>query len=321
MKQLSFSDAEYGGKRKRTRREVFLAEMNRAVPWAKLEALIEPHYPKAGSGRRPYRLATMLRIHCLQQWYGLSDPAMEEELYEIASMRQFAGLSLARGSVPDETTILNFRHLLERHGLARELFETVKAHLQDAGLLLRQGTIVDATIIAAPSSTKNSTGERDPEMHQTKKGNQWYFGMKAHVGTDAESGLVHSVIGTPANVADVTQAHDLLHGEETVAFGDAGYTGVEGRPEARHSPQWHVAMKPGKRRALGNSAYDRILERIEKLKAQVRARGEHAFRVVKRQFGYVKVRYQGLAKNTAQLHMLFALANIWMARRKLLATG
>src|SRR4051812_37883726 len=168
----------------------------------------------------------MLRIHCLQQWYGLSDPAMEEELYEIASMRQFAGLSLARGTVPDETTILNFRHLLEQHGLVREIFETVKAHLQAAGLMLRQGTIVDATIIAPPSSTKNSTGERDPEMHQTKKGNQWYFGMKAHVGVDAESGLVHSVIGTPANVADVTQAHDLLHGDETVAFGDAGYIGA-----------------------------------------------------------------------------------------------
>ncbi len=321
MKQLSFSDAEYGGKRKRTRREVFLAEMDRAVPWAKLEALIEPHYPKAGCGRQPYRLAAMLRIHCLQQWYGLSDPAMEEELYEIASMRQFAGLSLARGSVPDETTILNFRHLLERHDLARELFETVKAHLQEAGLLLRQGTIVDATIVAAPSSTKNSTGERDPEMHQTKKGNQWFFGMKAHVGTDAESGLVHSVIGTPANIADVTQAHDLLHGEEKVAFGDAGYLGVEGRREAGHAVLWHVAMKPGKRRALGASAYGRIRERIEKLKARVRARGEHAFRVVKRQFGYLKVRYRGLAKNTAQLHTLFALANIWMVRRRLLAMG
>src|SRR5246127_2048775 len=253
MKQLSFSDAEYGGKRKRTRREVFLAEKQRAVPWARLEALFAPHYPKAGGGRRPYPLATMLRIHCLQQWYGLSDPAMEEELYEIASMRQFAGLSLARGSVPDETTILNFRHLLEQHGLAREIFDTVKAHLQDAGLLLRQGTIVDATIVAAPSSTKNRTGERDPEMHQTKKGNQWYFGMKAHVGTDAESGMVHSVIGTAANVADVTQAHDLLHGEEKVAFGDAGYTGVEKRPERTPPVNWHVAMKPGKRRALGKT--------------------------------------------------------------------
>src|SRR5512142_2214659 len=231
MKQLSFSDVEYGGKRKRTRREVFLAEMHRAVPWAELEALIAPHYPKAGGGRRPYPLSTMLRIHCLQQWYGLSDPAMEEELYEIASMRQFAGLSLARGSVPDETTILNFRHLLEQHGLAREIFDAVKSHLQAAGLLLRQGTIVDATIISAPSSTKNSTGERDPEMHQTKKGNQWYFGMKAHVGADAESSLVHSVAVTAANEADVTQVDQLLHGRETEVHADAGYTGAEKRVE------------------------------------------------------------------------------------------
>jgi IS5 family transposase len=188
-------------------------------------------------------------------------------------------------------------------------------------LLLRQGTIVDATIIAAPSSTKNSTGERDPEMHQTRKGNQWYFGMKAHVGVDAESSLVHSVIGTAANVADVTKAHELLHGDETVAFGDAGYLGVDQRPEHQGRVEWHVAMKPGKRRALSKTEAGRLRERIEHLKAQVRARGEHAFRVIKRQFGYVKVRYRGLTKNTAQLHMLFALANIWMVRRRLLATG
>src|SRR6187401_2022063 len=311
MKQLSFSDAEYGGKRKRTRREVFLAEMHRAVPWSRLEALIEPHYPKAGGGRRPYALATMLRIHCLQQWYGLSDPAMEEELYEIASMRRFAGLSLSHGTVPDETTILNFRHLLERHNLSVAIFEAVKKHLQGAGLLLRQGTIVDATIIAAPSSTKNSTGKRDPQMHQAKKGNQWYFGMKAHIGADADSGLVHSVIGTAANVGDVTQADALLHGQEEEAFGDAGYTGVV----------WRVAMKAGKRRTLGTSVLSRMLERLEQLKASVRSLVEHPFRVIKRQFGYTKVRYRGLAKNTAQLHMLFALANIWMVRRKLLPTG
>jgi IS5 family transposase len=236
-------------------------------------------------------------------------------------MRQFVGIDLGRERVPDETTILNFRHLLERHGLAREIFDTVKAHLQTAGLLLRQGTIVDATIIAAPSSTKNSTGQRDPEMHQTKKGNQWYFGMKAHVGVDAESSLVHSLIGTAANVADVTQAHDLLHGDETVAFGDAGYIGVEQRPERKRPVEWHVAMKMGKRRALGDTEAGRLRERIEHLKAQVRARGEHAFRVIKRQFGYLKVRYRGLAKNTAQLHTLFALANIWMVRRQLLTTG
>jgi IS5 family transposase len=321
VKQLSFSDAEYCGKRKQTRREVFLAEMDRAVPWGRLEGLIDPHYPKMGGGRPPYALSTMLRIHCLQQWYGLSDPAMEEALYEIASMRQFAGLSLARGAVPDETTILKFRHLLERHELARQIFETIKFHLQAKGLMLRQGTIVDATIVSAASSTKNSTGERDPEMHQTRKGNQWYFGIKAHVGVDAESGLVHTMIGTAANVADVTQAHDLLHGEETVAFGDAGYTGVAKRLESKRAIDWHVAMKPGKRRALGKTRLDRLYDKIERLKAQVRARGEHAFRVVKRQFGYVKVRYRGLAKNTAQLHTLFALANIWMVRAKLLATG
>ena len=321
VKQLSFCDAEYGGKRKQTRREVFLAEMDRAVPWRQLEGLIEPHYPKIGGGRPPYALSTMLRIHCLQQWYGLSDPAMEEALYEIASMRQFAGLSLAKGSVPDETTILKFRHLLERHDLARRIFESIKGYLQAKGLMLRQGTIVDATIVSAASSTKNSTGQRDPAMHQTRKGNQWYFGMKAHVGADAESGLVHSLIGTAANVADVAQAHDLLHGEETIVFGDAGYTGVEKRPERKQEVNWHVAMKPGRRRALRKTRLGRIFEKIERMKAQVRARGEHAFRVVKRQFGYLKVRYRGLAKNTAQLHLLFALANIWMARRRLLATA
>ena len=250
-----------------------------------------------------------------------SDPAVEEELYEIASMRRFAGLSLSHGTVPDETTILNFRHLLERHNLSVAIFEAVKKHLQGAGLLLRQGTIVDATIIAAPSSTKNSTGKRDPQMHQAKKGNQWYFGMKAHIGADADSGLVHSVIGTAANVGDVTQADALLHGQEEEAFGDAGYTGVENRPEARPGVVWRVAMKAGKRRTLGTSVLSRILERLEQLKASVRSRVEHPFRVIKRQFGYTKVRYRGLAKNTAQLHMLFALANIWMVRRKLLPTG
>jgi len=320
--QLSFSDAEQESKRKKTRREVFLEEMDKVVPWAALEAVIQPHYPRAGKGRHPYPLRTMLRIHLMQQWYALSDPAMEESLYEIASMRRFARLSLARGTIPDETTILNFRHLLERHVLADRILETVNALLVRKGLMLKQGTIVDATIIPAPSSTKNDSGARDPEMHQTKKGNQWYFGMKAHVGTDAETGLVHTVEGTAANVADVTVAHELLHGEEEVVFADAGYQGVAKRPENKETKiKWHVAMRPGKRRALGESTVDRIRDRIEKLKAQVRAKGEHAFRVVKRQFGYTKVRYRGLAKNTAQLRTLFALANLWMARRELMNTG
>ena len=321
MKQMSFSDAEFEGKRKQTRREVFLAEMDRAMPWAALESGIEPHYPKAAGGRRPYPLSVMLRIHCLQQWYGLSDPAMEEELYEIASMRQFVGLSLASSSVPDETTILHFRHLLERHGLAKVIFQAINDHLRSKGLLLRHGTIVDATIIAAPSSTKNAQGKRDPEMHQTKKGNQYYFGMKAHVGVDADSGLVHTVIGTAANVNDVTQGHALLHGGESIAFGAAGYTGIEKRPEATRQVNWQVAMRPGKRRALKPTPSNAILERIEHMKAQVRARGEHAFRVIKRQFGFTKVRYRGLAKNTAQLYTLFALSNVWMARRQLIPKG
>jgi IS5 family transposase len=320
--QISFSDAEQDTKRKKTRREVFLDEMERVVPWAALEAVVEPHYPRAGKGRHPYPLRTMLRIHLMQQWYALSDPAMEESLYEIASMRRFARLSLARGTIPDETTILNFRHLLEKHALADRILETVNALLVRKGLMLKQGTIVDATIIAAPSSTKNDSGTRDPEMHQTKKGNQWYFGMKAHVGSDAETGLVHTVEGTAANVADVTVAHELLHGEEEVVFADAGYQGVAKRPENKGKKvDWQVAMRPGKRRALSESTADRIRDQIERLKAQVRAKGEHAFRVVKRQFGFVKVRYRGLAKNTAQLRTLFALANLWMARRGLMNTG
>jgi IS5 family transposase len=320
--QLSFSDAEQDTKRKKTRREVFLDEMDKVVPWSELEAVIEPHYPRAGKGRHPYPLRTMLRIHLMQQWYALSDPAMEESLYEIASMRRFARLSLARGTIPDETTILNFRHLLEKHDLANRIFETVRALLVCKGLMLKQGTIVDATIIPAPSSTKNETGTRDPEMHQTKKGNQWHFGMKAHVGSDADSGLVHTVEGTAANVADVTVAHELLHGEETEVYGDSGYQGVGKRPENKETKvTWRIAMRPGKRRALGDSKLDRIREKIEHMKAQVRAHGEHAFRVVKRQFGYTKVRYRGLAKNTAQLRTLFALANLWMARRALISTG
>src|ERR1700755_312330 len=297
MKQLSFSDAEYGGKRKRTRREVFLAEMHRAVPWSRLEALIAPHYPKAGGGRRPYPLATMLRIHCLQEWYGLRDPAMEEELYEIASMRQFAGLSLARGTVPDETTILNFRHLLEQHGLAREIFDTVKAHLQTAGLLLRQGTIVDATIISAPSSTKNSTGARDPEMHQTRKGNQWYFGMKAHIGIDSRTKLIHAAVATPANVADSTVLPDLLHGNETRVWGDQAYRGQRAVIR-RHAPR---AQDFVNRRYRHRGVVDEVERAKNRTKSKVRARVEHSIGVIKRVFGFAKVRYRGLKKNAHRL--------------------
>lgn len=319
MTQLSFSDAEHAGKRKRTRREVFLAEMEQVVPWEALLGLIEPHYPKAGRGRHPYGLETMLRIHFLQQWYALSDPGMEEALYEIASMRQFARLSLLE-AIPDETTILNFRHLLERHGLAEQLFEAVNGHLEGKGLLLRQGTIMDATIINAPSSTKNSSGKRDPEMHQTKKGNQWYFGMKAHIGVDRDSGLVHTVVSTAANVADVTQAEKLLHGKEKTGHGDSGYTGADKREALKDKKiEWHIAERRSRIKALPEGELRQVSELYEHLISKVRSKVEHPFRVVKRQFGHTKVRYRGLAKNGAQLNVLFALSNLWMARKRLLA--
>jgi IS5 family transposase len=317
MTQMSFSDAEYAGKRKQTRRETFLAEMEQVVPWEALLALVEPVYPKAGKGRRPYPMKMMLRIHLLQNWFGYSDPAMEEALYEVAPLRRFAGLSLTRGSVPDETTILNFRRLLETHDLAPKVLAAVNAYLTDKGLLLRQGTIVDATIIHAPSSTKNATKSRDPEMHQTRKGQQWYFGMKAHIGVDVESGLVHTVTTTAANVADVAEVAGLLHGKEKTVHADAGYIGAQKRAPKR-GRKWHIAAKRGRVKAMPEDELKEATRHLEYIKAAVRSKVEHPFRVVKRQFGYQKVRFKGLAKNAAQILTLFALSNLWMMRRTLL---
>ena len=321
MKQMTFADAEYAGKRKQTRKELFLIEMDRVVPWKGLIALIEPHYPKGEGGRPSYPLMAMLRVHLMQNWFGYSDPAMEESLYETTILRQFAGLSLER--IPDETTILNFRRLLEKHELASAILAVINGYLGDRGLSLRQGTIVDATLINAPSSTKNKDKKRDPEMHQTKKGNQYYFGMKAHIGVDDESGLVHSVVGTAANVADVTQVDKLLHGEENMVGADAGYTGVEKRPEHEgRKVIWQVAARRSTYKKLDKrSALYKAKRKIEKAKAQVRAKVEHPFRVIKRQFGYVKTRFRGLTKNTAQLVTLFALSNLWMARKHLLSNA
>jgi IS5 family transposase len=258
---------------------------------------------------------TMLRIHYLQQWFGLSDPAMEEALHDVPLYREFAKCGDAMARLPDETTILRFRHLLERHNLAPDMLRLVNDILLAKGLMLRTGTAVDATLISAPSSTKNAEGERDPEMKQTKKGNNWYFGMKAHIGVDAASGLVHTVVGAAANVNDLNVAGQLLHGEEHASFGDAGYQGVHKRPEAA-GPTWHVAMRPGKLNPFIEP--DFVAERVEKMKASIRAKVEHPFRVLKRQFGFTKVRYRGLAKNTAQIVTLFALSNLWMARRQLM---
>lgn len=315
MSQISFSDAEQTGKRKKTRREVFLAEMELVVPWKALLKVIEPHYPVAGRGRRPYPLQAMLRVHLMQNWFALSDPAMEEALYEIASLRTFAGLGLE--AIPDETTILNFRHLLEASDLAEDIFKQVNAHLARKGLLLKRGSIVDATIIAAPSSTKNSTGERDPEMHQTKKGNQWHFGMKAHIAVDAESGLVHTVTATAANEADVEQVTDLLHGKEEQVWADSGYRGAQAR--VKRDVQWHIAGRPSDMAKLPEGRAKARARKNEYEKASVRAKVEHPFRVIKRQFGLAKVRFKGLAKNTAHVITLFALSNLWMARKKLMA--
>ena len=307
---------------KRTRKREFLDEMNRVVPWADLVALVAPFAPEGKKGRPPFAVATMLRVHFMQQWFGLSDPAMEEALHDVPLYREFSGLDNWTSRLPDESTILRFRHLLEKHKLAAQMLVVINDMLRDKGLMLRAGTVVDATLIAAPSSTKNASGTRDPEMHQTKKGNQWYFGMKAHIGADAESGLVHTVRGTAANVNDVVEANSLLHGDETDAFGDAGYQGAHKRADAQPGVAWHVAMRPGKRAALDKSkSIGAMIDEVERIKANIRAKVEHPFRVIKRQFGFVKVRYRGLMKNTAQLTTLFALSNLWMARGKLMGAG
>jgi IS5 family transposase len=303
-------------KTKRTRREVFLAEMEAVVPWGRLLALIAPHYPKAGAkgGRPPMPLETMLRVYFLQNWYALSDPLAEETLYDSEAMRRFAGIELGDDRIPDETTILNFRHLLERHALTEAIFAEVNAHLADRGITLRSGTLVDATIIEAPASTKNRAGARDPEMSSTKKGGDWFFGMKAHVGVDADSGLVHSLETTTARVHDSQVWDALLHGHETSVWADKGYVSAD-REAAFAGPGkvWGVMRKAPKGGAL-----DPVEVEINAIIAMVRARVEHPFRVVKRQFGHVKTRYRGLARNRAQLFTLFALGNLFLVRRRLM---
>jgi IS5 family transposase len=316
--QTSFAQAEYAGKKKQTRRERFLGEMEGLVPWARLVALIVPFYPKGARGRPPMGIEKMLRVYFLQQWYSLADEALEDALYDSQALRTFVGIDLGSGeAVPDATTLLHFRHLLERHALTRALFAEVNALLSERGILLREGTLVDATIIAAPASTKNKAKARDPEMHQTRKGKQWHFGMKAHVGVDADSGVVHTLTGTAANVADISETHRLLHGQEKRGQGDSGYTGVEKRAEiVARFPQvkWQVAAKRGRIKAMAEGPRKEVAQALEKAKAQLRAYVEHPFHVVKNLFRHRKARYRGLAKNTAQLHSLFALANLVIAK-------
>ena len=316
MHQQTFAEVTFEQYRKPTRREQFLNEMARVVPWAELVAVIEPVYPKAdGPGRPPVGIERMLRLHCLQQWFNLSDPAVEEALYDSRAMRHFVGIDLGREPVPDETTICKFRHLLEAHQLGGQLFALIREYLAEQGLQISRGTIVDATIITAPSSTKDRQKERDPEMHQTKKGNQWYFGMKAHIGVDSQTKLVHSVAATAANVHDSQVLPELLHGQETRVWGDAAYSGQ------RDVIQQHV---PGAKSFVQTKAHrHRPLSETERArnrtKSKVRAKVEHVFLVMKQIFGWGKVRYRGLAKNTNWLFVTCGLTNLYLARRRLLA--
>lgn len=318
-KHLSFSDLEYASKKKVTRRDRFLSEIEMITPWSLLISEIEPYYPKSGRrGRQPVGLERMLRMYIAQQCFGFSDVGIEDAIYDSQAIRRFVGIDLSREGAPDATTLLKFRRLLETHNLTERIFGLINDMLTKNGLLLREGTIVDATIIAAPSSTKNLKKERDPEMHQTKKGNQWYFGMKAHIGVDASSGLVHTLLTTPANIHDVTQGNDLLHGKERYAYGDSGYLGIEKRKtESTNNVQWYVAMRPGKRKSLPDTVEGRIEDAFEKIKAGIRAKVEHPFRIVKNIFGLKKVRYRGQNKNRCQLFTMFTMANLMACKHRL----
>jgi len=313
--QRTFASLAWQTKGKVTRRERFLAEMDAVIPWARLLALIEAHYPKAGNGRHPLGLEKMLRIYFLQQWFNLSDPQAEDAIYDSEAMRRFARVELGDDVVPDESTILRFRHLLEQHRLTATIFDAVRDLLEERRLLLRSGTIVDATIIAAPSSTKNATATRDPEMQQARKGRNWYFGMKLHVGAD-KRGIVHTVIATDARTADITQLPHLLHGREREIFGDQAYWKEADRQAFTAQGVRYRVNRRRTRRPL--SERWRLINRA---RSRTRARGEHAFRVIKQLWGFTKVRYRGLAKNLARAQTMFALANLYQVRRELLPAG
>jgi IS5 family transposase len=312
--QRTFASMAWQAKGKVTRRERFLAEMDAVIPWTRLLGLIAAHYPKAGHGRQPLGMEKMLRIYFLQQWFNLSDPQAEDAIYDSESMRRFARVELGDEVVPDESTILRFRHLLERHGLTQAIFDSITGLLEERRLLLRSGTIVDATIIAAPSSTKNASATRDPEMKQTRKGKNWHFGMKLHIGAD-KRGIVHTVRATNAAVADITQLPDLLHGQEREVFGDQAYWKEDDRAFLESwGVRYRINRRPSRR------PLSQRWRMINRARSRTRARGEHAFRIVKQLWGFAKVRYRGLAKNLARAQTMFALANLYQFRRELLPT-
>ena len=325
QQQMSFAQAEYRAKKKLTRRDIFLAKMEQVVPWSRLLAVVEPHYPKSGKrGRPPIGIERMLRMYFIQQWYGLADVAVEDAIYDSQALRNFCGIDLAVASVPDSTTLMDFRHLLEKNALPQAMLQEVNALLKERGLLMSQGTLIDATLIAAPSSTKNKPHARDPEMHQAKKGNQWHFGMKAHIGVDEQSGLVHTVVSTAANVSDVSQTANLMHGEETCVGADAGYVGAAKREEVQtklqgyaHELKWRIAKRRKPIKLMPACWQKSLALAYEKLKASIRAKVEHPFHVVKNIFKHKKTHYKGIAKNDAQLNVLFALSNLYMVRGKL----
>jgi len=314
MRQMTLAhQGEFQRYGKKTRREQFLEEMDAVMPWPELLGLIEPHYPKGAMGRKPVGLDIMLRVYLLQQWFALSDPGVEDALYESPVLRRFARIDLGRAPVPDETTILNFRHLLEAHELCGQMLDVVNSYLESKGIRIATGTIVDATIIHAPSSTRNQGRQRDPEMHQTRKGNQWYFGMKAHIGVDSKEGIVHSVCSTAASVSDVHMLPDLLHGGEKKVWGDGGY---QGQTEAIRQAA-PGAQDMTSRRVKTKAGVDEDEKRRNRTKARVRAKVEWPFRILKRVFGLTKVRYRGLKKNHEWLCASFALSNIYQHRRRL----
>jgi IS5 family transposase len=313
--QPSFTDVEYAMRRRATRRETFLTQMDEVIPWAGWVALIEPHYYKGERGRKPRAIETMLRMYLLQVWFSLSDEGVEEAIYDSHAMRRFMRLDFAVEQAPDATTLLHFRHLLEKRELGKALFEAQNRLFEENGWVMRGGSVVDATLIAAPSSTKNQDKARDPEMHQTRKGNQWYFGMKAHIGTDAGSGYVHTVTATSANVHDLDQAGELVRDDDHVVYCDAGYQGIEKRAAIVNDPhlskvEFRVAARKGILKQMSGTE-----RAIESRKASVRAKVEHPFLVVKRDFGFKKTRYRGMAKNLNMLHIAFASANLLMRAR------
>ena len=320
MPQLSFTDAEYGARGRKTKREQFLEQMDQIIPWSAWVARITPYYPEGKRGRRPIGIEIMLRMYLMQIWFNLSDEGIEDAIYDIYPMRKFLGINFVEDKVPDATTLLHFRHMLEKHEIGKELFKDIVSRLDKAGLMMHGGSIVDATIVNAPSSTKNRTGKRDPEMHQTRKGNQWYHGMKAHIGVDAGSGYVHSVTATAANVHDIREAHNLVREDDTVVYGDSGYMGIGKRVEIRENEhlarvEYRTARRPKSTTPPKSQPFIDWEKRIENRKSSIRCKVEHPFLIVKKLFGYGKVVYRGIQKNLNRLFLLFGSANLLMCSR------